>query len=80
MLKFIVLAALADPEGSRTKRVLLALFDAATLGTISQAPVQAAGGLHRVFHLPALPGCRRDAAARRVQKPVAGNRSLAILN
>ena len=49
ILKFIVLAALADPEGSRTKRVLLALFDAATLGTISQAPVQAAGGYIAFF-------------------------------
>ena len=49
ILKFIVLAALADPEGSRTKRVLLALFDAATLGTISQAPVQPPAGYIAFF-------------------------------
>jgi hypothetical protein len=42
VLKFIVLAALADPAGGRTKRVLLALFDVATLGTIVQAPVHPA--------------------------------------
>ena len=49
VLKFVVLAALADPEGSRTKRVLLALFDAATLGTISQAPVHPAEGYIAFF-------------------------------
>jgi hypothetical protein len=49
ILKFIVLAALADPEGSRTKRVLLALFDAATLGTISQGPIQPVAGYIAFF-------------------------------
>ena len=49
ILKFIVLAALADPEGSRTKRVILALFDAATLGTIAQAPVHPAAGYIAFF-------------------------------
>ena len=44
VLKFVVLAALADPAGSRTSRVLLALFDAATLGTISQEPLPRAAG------------------------------------
>lgn len=44
VLKFVVLASLADPEGGRTKRVLLALFDVATLGTISQAPLHSAAG------------------------------------
>jgi hypothetical protein len=44
VLKFVILAALADPEGGRTKRVLLALFDAATLGTITQAPLHPAAG------------------------------------
>lgn len=39
VLKFVILAALADPTGSRTRSVLTALFDAATLGTISQAPI-----------------------------------------
>ena len=49
LLKFVVLAALADPQGSRTKRVLLALFDAATLGTISQSPVYPAAGYIAFF-------------------------------
>ncbi len=49
LLKFVVLAALADPSGGRTKRVLLALFDAATLGTISQAPVHPAAGYVAFF-------------------------------
>src|SRR5688500_9510914 len=49
LLKFVVLAALADPEGSRTKRVLIALFDAATLGTITQAPVAPAAGYVAFF-------------------------------
>jgi hypothetical protein len=44
ILKFVLLAALADPDGGRTKRVLLALFDVATLGTISQAPLHPAAG------------------------------------
>ena len=49
LLKFVVLAALVDPEGSRTKRVLLALFDAATLGTIAQAPIAPAAGYVAFF-------------------------------
>ena len=44
ILKFVVLAALADPGGGRTKRVLLALFDVATLGIISQAPLHPSAG------------------------------------
>jgi hypothetical protein len=44
MLKFVLLASLADPDGGRTKRVLLALFDVATLGTISQTPLHSAAG------------------------------------
>ena len=44
VLKFIVLASLSDPVGGRTKRVLVALFDAATLGGIAQAPQHPASG------------------------------------
>lgn len=44
LLKFVVLAGLADPDGSRTARVLIALFDLATLGTIAQAPLHPASG------------------------------------
>jgi hypothetical protein len=36
VLKFVVLAALSDPAGSGTKRVLLALLEGVTLGTLSQ--------------------------------------------
>lgn len=36
LLKFVVLTALADPDGGTAARVLAALFDAATLGTIAQ--------------------------------------------
>lgn len=39
VLKFVVLAALASRDGGRTRRVLLALFDAATLGTVTQDPI-----------------------------------------
>jgi hypothetical protein len=46
VLKFVVLAALSDPEGGRTKRVLVALFDLATLGTVTQeAPHPVSGYL-----------------------------------
>lgn len=44
VLKFVVLASLADPDGGRMRRVLIALFDAATLGTITQEPLPAAIG------------------------------------
>ena len=44
VLKFVVLGSLAATEGGRTKRVLLALFDVATLGTISQEPLHASAG------------------------------------
>lgn len=49
VLKFIVLAALADPAGGRTKRVILAMFDLATLGTITQAPQHPASGYVAFF-------------------------------
>jgi hypothetical protein len=44
VLKFVVLASLSDPAGGRTKRVMVALFDAATLGGIAQAPQDPAAG------------------------------------
>ena len=49
LLKFVLLAALADPEGGRTKRVLVALFDVATLGTISQDPLHPSSGYIAFF-------------------------------
>jgi hypothetical protein len=44
LLKFVLLAALADSDGGRTKRVLLALFDVATLGTMTQPPLDPLAG------------------------------------
>lgn len=44
VLKFVILAALSDPDGGRTRRVLVALFDAATLGTVSQEPLHPSAG------------------------------------
>ncbi len=38
VLNHVLLAGLSDPSGSQTRRVLVALFDAATFGTIAQAP------------------------------------------
>lgn len=49
VLKFVILAALADPEGGRTRRVLIAVMDAATLGTISQEPLHPAAGYLAFF-------------------------------
>jgi hypothetical protein len=44
VLKFVVLASLSGPSGSRMTRVLVALFDAATFGTISQEPQSPGAG------------------------------------
>ena len=49
VLKFVVLDALADPEGGRLKRVLMALFDVATLGTVSQEPLSPLAGYIAFF-------------------------------
>lgn len=49
LLKFVVLAALSDPDGGRMRRVLIALFDVATLGTVSQAPLHPATGYIAFF-------------------------------
>jgi hypothetical protein len=48
VLKFVVLASLSSPAGGRTARVLAALFDAATFGTIAQEP-QAPGAGYAAF-------------------------------
>ncbi|MBA3297069.1 MAG: hypothetical protein H0U19_09045 [Acidobacteria bacterium] len=49
LLKFVVLTALVAPQGGRVKRVLLALFDAATFGAISQAPLAPSAGYIAFF-------------------------------
>ena len=44
MLKFILLAALSDPAGSRLKRALVVLFEGATLGAVTQDVLHPAAG------------------------------------
>jgi hypothetical protein len=44
VVKFVVLAGLSDPSSSRLTRVLIALFDAGTFGTIAQQPAHPAAG------------------------------------
>lgn len=44
VLKFVLLAAVSEPGGSTTSRVLVALFDAATFGSIAQEPEPASAG------------------------------------
>jgi hypothetical protein len=43
-LKFVVLAALSDPEGGGVKRVLQILLEGLTLGTLTQAPFRSVTG------------------------------------
>ena len=87
LLKFVVLAALADVDGGRTKRVLVALFDVATLGTISQDPLHPAAGyvafvvcvmyLVGIAALPkATPGGAMVRSARAMPPAPYGDRSL----
>jgi hypothetical protein len=49
VLKYVVLASLSGPSGSRTARVLMALFDAATFGSITQEPQTAGAGYFAFF-------------------------------
>ena len=79
VLKYVVLAGLSQPAG-RTARVLVALFDAATFGSIAQDPQPAAAGylafLTTVLFLTAaslLPGWthRDPGTALRMQLPEA---------
>jgi hypothetical protein len=51
VLKFIVLAALSDPEGGRLKRVLLALLEGVTLGTMTQGVLHPSTGYLAFFTL-----------------------------
>jgi hypothetical protein len=51
ILKFIVLAALSDPEGGRLRRVLLALLEGVTLGTLTQPVARPAAGYVAFFTL-----------------------------
>jgi hypothetical protein len=49
LLKFVVLEAISGPADSRLARVLVALFDAATLGSITQVPEPPAAGYLAFF-------------------------------
>jgi len=49
LLKFVVLASVSDPAGSRVSRVLVALFDAATFGSITQNPEPPSAGYLAFF-------------------------------
>lgn len=49
LLKFVVLAAVSDPAESRLSRVLVALFDAATLGSVTQEPQPPSAGYLAFF-------------------------------
>lgn len=42
VVKFVLLAGLSDPSGSRVSRILVAVFDAATFGTMAQEPTHPA--------------------------------------
>jgi hypothetical protein len=44
VLNYVLLAGLSDPSGSQTKRILIAVFDAATFGTIAQEPQSPGAG------------------------------------
>jgi hypothetical protein len=49
LLKFVVLTAISAPAESRLSRVLVALFDAATFGSITQAPEPPSAGYLAFF-------------------------------
>jgi hypothetical protein len=49
LLKFVILASLSAPAASRTSRVLAALFDAATFGSITQDPQPVSAGYLAFF-------------------------------
>jgi hypothetical protein len=51
VLKFIVLAALSESEGGRLRRVLLALLEGVTLGTLTQPVERPAAGYLAFFTL-----------------------------
>jgi hypothetical protein len=44
VIKFVVLAGLSEPASSATGRVLVALFDAATFGSLAQQPQAGSAG------------------------------------
>jgi hypothetical protein len=74
VLKYVLLAGLSDPAGSGTRRVLVALFDAATFGTIAQEPQSPAAGYLAfvtiglfLIGVSALPSARRPSGRTDLQ-------------
>ena len=63
MLKFVVLAAMSDPGGGALKRVLLALLEGVTLGTLEPGAAASGNRLCRLRHARAVSGRHRHAAA-----------------
>lgn len=66
VLNHVLLAGLSDPSGGQTRRILVALFDAATFGTIAQEPLSPGAGYLAFFTaglflvgVAALPRARR---------------------
>ena len=49
LLKFVILEAISGPADSRLARVLVALFDAATFGSITQEPAHPSAGYLAFF-------------------------------
>lgn len=49
LLKFVILGALSSPGESRVSRVLLALFDVATFGSVAQEPEPSSAGYLAFF-------------------------------
>jgi hypothetical protein len=76
VVKFVILAGLSDPAGGRTKRVLVALFDAATLGIMTQEPLPDVAGYIAFFTIvlylvaiAALPGSTHASGLSRLREP-----------
>lgn len=49
VLNHVLLAGLSDPSGGQTRRILVALFDAATFGTVAQEPQSPGAGYLAFF-------------------------------
>jgi hypothetical protein len=65
ILKFVVLAALAEPAASATGRVLVAVFDAATFGSIAQVQQPSSAGYLAFAAIALLLGAAALLPARR---------------
>jgi hypothetical protein len=77
VLKFVVLASLSEPGQTATSRVLVALFDAATFGSIAQAPQPASAGYLAFFAVVLfLIGCVLLPPPRRVELEAASRMQL----